>query len=234
MQRWKHLLLPLLLVGSIAPVTAGPNFVGQSGTIVTPDDRLLLPREFSLSYHFLDKKAFTGGDDAHIVSANYGFTSRLEAGVSYLDRGRTDLLVNGKFHVLTEERKRPSLTVGVVDLFDALDNDPGFYFLLGKNLTWTSGDVRQETEGRALHAYIGAGTGPYDGLLAGFNFVATPRLSLLAEYAPEGPITGRDNSVNVGARFAISPRVRVSAALIDFDNVGFGISFTSGLRGGPR
>jgi hypothetical protein len=169
-----------------------------------------------------------------ITSANYGFTNRLEAGLAYVQRDSDRLLFNGKFRLLMESGNRPSVTVGVVDLFDQLNKDPGAYVVIGKNLTRASRDVRTETEGRLLRGYVGLGTGPYKGLLGGLNFTATPQLSLMAEYAPEGPLTGRQGAVNIGGRYALTDRIRIDAGLFDFDNVGLGISYTSGLRLGRR
>jgi hypothetical protein len=182
-----------------------------------------------VGYHFLDKEIFGGGDSMNIFSANYGFTPQFEAGVAYVDRDSNRLLVNAKYQVLRERASAPSFSVGVVDLFDQLDNDPSFFFLLGKNLTAASRDVRTETEGRVVHGYIGAGTGSYEGLILGLSFIPTPQLTLMAEFAPEGPLTGRDDSVNLGIRYAASPQLRLDAGLFDFEHFGVGVSFTTGI-----
>lgn len=229
MRRCLLIVVAGLLTAAMGPVQAAPNFVGQSGNIVTPDELVVPQGEFSVGYHYLEKEIFGSGDSMNIFSVNYGFTPAFEAGLAYVNRGDDDFLVNGKYQILRERANRPSVTVGVVDLLDQLDHDPGFYFLIGKNLTGVSGDVATETEGRALHGYIGAGTGPYEGVLAGLDYRATPQLSLMAEYAPEGPLTGRDDAVNVGVRYAVSNKFRVDAALFDFDNFGLGISFSSGI-----
>jgi hypothetical protein len=229
MRGWKRFLLPGILAAGITPALAAPNFLGQSGNLVTPDDLVTRPGEFSAAYHYLDKEIFGSGDNFNIFSVNYGFTRAFEGGLSYVTDGGDELLVNLKFRLVEERVNSPSVVVGVADLLDELDQDPGLYLIIGKNLTQASGDVRTETEGRALHGYIGFGTGPYDGLIAGLRLYATPQLGLMAEFAPEGPLTGRDDSFNFGARYAITPQVRLTAGLFDFDNVGFGISFTSGL-----
>jgi hypothetical protein len=49
----------------------------------------------------------------------------------------------------------------------------------------------------------------------------------VAEHAPQGPRTGRKDGVNLGARYAVSNRMRVEAGLFDFDTVGISVSFTS-------
>lgn len=227
MRRQIRAVLPWLMAVVMSPALAAPNFLGQSGNLVTPDDLIIPTREFSLGYHYIDKKVFGSGDSMHIVSANFGFTPQFEAGLAYVDRGRSELVVNGKYQILRERPGSPSFTVGVVDLFDSLDQDPSFFFLVGKNLTAASRDVRTETEGRTVRGYLGFGTGSYDGLIAGLSFIATPQLALMAEYAPEGPLTGRDDSFNVGLRYAVSNRIRLDAGLFDFDNLGVGISFNS-------
>jgi hypothetical protein len=229
MRSWIRLALPLLAAVLMTPALAAPNFLGQTGTIVTPDD-LVLPRgQFSVGYHFIDKEVFGGGDSMHIFSGNFGITPQFEAGVSYVDRGDGELVLNGKYQILREKAKGPSVTVGVVDLLDQLNQDPGLYLLLGKNLTAASGDVHEATGGRVLHGYLGIGTGAYEGLIAGLNYVPAPKFSLLAEFAPEGPLTGRDDSFNLGIRYAANSQIRLDAALLDFDTLGLGISFTSGL-----
>jgi hypothetical protein len=228
MRGWKLAALTGFLAAVTVPVLAAPNFVGQSGNIVTPDDRIVQPREFSAGYNFLDQHIFGTNKSKNLIAANYGFTRALEAGLAYETRDK-DLLVNAKYGLVPERRTSPSVTLGVVDLFNQLDKNPGGYIVLGKNLTGVSGDVATATAGRALHGYVGLGTGPYNGVMGGLDFIATPQLSLMAEYAPKGPLTGRKSGVNLGARYAISNRVRLQAALFDFDNVGVGISFTSGF-----
>jgi hypothetical protein len=229
MRSWITVVLPLMLTALVSPALAAPNFVGQSGNLVTPDDRVLPSREFSIGYHYLDKRIFGRGDNLNIFSVGYGFTPQLEAGLAYVDNGSGDLVVNAKYQILRERSNAPSLTVGVVDLFDQLNRDPGAYLLLGKNLTAASRDVRTEAQGRLVHGYIGLGTGTYEGLIVGLSFVANPQLTLMAEYSPEGPLTGRDDTFNVGLRYAIRNRIRLDAGLFDFDNFGVGVSFTSGF-----
>lgn len=229
MRRWIRAALPLLAASLMTPALGAPNFLGQSGNIVTPND-LVVPRgEFSLGYHYVDKKVFGGGDSLNIVHANYGFTPQFEAGLAYVNAGGDELLINGKYQIVRERGSSPSLSVGVVDLFDSLNRDPGFFFLVGKNLTSSSRDVRTEAEGRPVHGYLGFGTGPYDGLIAGLSFVPSAQLTLMAEYSPEGPLTGRDDALNLGIRFAANSRLRLDAALFDFDNFGVGVTFSSGF-----
>lgn len=229
MRPWTRVVLPVLAAALMTPALAAPNFLGQSGNIVTPDDRVVPRGEFSLGYHYLDKKVFGGGDSLNIFHANYGFTPQFEAGLAYVDGNGEELLVNGKYQIVRERANSPSVTVGVVDLFNQLNLDPGFFLLLGKNLTASSGDVREEAGGRPVHGYIGIGTGAYEGLIAGLSFVPSRQLTLMAEFSPEGPLTGRDDAVNLGIRFAASNKIRLDAALMDFDNIGLGITFTSGF-----
>jgi hypothetical protein len=172
MQNWKLTVLPGILAISMTPAVAAPNFVGQSGNIVTPNDQVMRQGELSSGYRHLDKNLFNRGGDMNLYSVNYGLTNKLEAGLAYVERGSDRLLIIGKYRVLSEGRSRPSVSVGVVDLANQLDKDPGAYVILGRRL----------------------------------------------------------NGVNLGTRYAVSDRVRVDAALFDFDTVGFGVSFTSGLR----
>jgi hypothetical protein len=211
------------------PGTVSHNFIGQTGNLVTPS-ALTVPRgELTAGYHYMDKRIFGRGENTNVFSANYGFTSRLEAGFSTLSRDGSKWLVNGKWLVVTEAAGRPAVSIGVVDLFDTLNRDPGAYVVVGKNLSTLFGRVAEETEGRPLRAYLGVGSGSYDGLFGGLNYMATPQLALMAEYAPEGPITGRRDSVNIGGRFAVTDRIQLEAGLFDWDNVGVGVSIRTGL-----
>jgi hypothetical protein len=230
MRLWIPILFAGLLAATSTPAPAAPNFVGQSGNLVTPNDLITPQGEFGAGYRYLDKNLFGSGDTMNVYSFNYGLAPRLEAGLAYVVRDSNRMIVNGKYQLLPERAGRPSLSLGVVDLFNQLKKNPGGYFLLGKDLSRASGDVRDETGGRPLHAYVGLGTGPYHGVLAGLSYRAAPQVALMAEYAPEGPLTGRRRSVNLGVRLALSNQIRIDAGLFDFDSIGVGISFTSGLR----
>jgi hypothetical protein len=86
MRGWKLTALTGFLAAATVPVLAAPNFVGQSGNIVTPDDRIVQPREFSAGYNFLDQHIFGTNKSKNLIAANYGFTRALEAGLTYETR----------------------------------------------------------------------------------------------------------------------------------------------------
>lgn len=110
----------------------------------------------------------------------------------------------------------------MLDFSGELDpnDDPGIYVLFGKNLTPMASDIAGEPS-KPLKGIVGFGTGLFDGLFASLDWTLNPRLSLMAEFVDFG-----ESEFNVGVRFALTDQLRGDLALIDGENLGFGISFT--------
>jgi len=207
--------------------TAAPSFLSTTGNILTPDDLLLSAGSFSANFHSVEV-----GDSSTILGANVGVTPNLELGIARFspDVGDSETIINGKYMILAETSSRPSLVVGVVDATGDLDpdDDPGFYIVLGKTLTSMASGIAGEPVG-PMRGFLGVGSGIYNGLFLGVDWAISARTSIMAEFINELAIKrtiGEDSAFNVGLRFAITEGIRGDVALIDGDDLGFGISYT--------
>ncbi len=217
----------LLVCACVGSAVSAPSFLSTSGNILTPDDVLLPPGGFSANYHAIDIEDFDRTQT--IIGANVGVTPSLELGIARVDfdDGNEETIINGKYLLMPETATRPSIVLGVVDFSGELDldDDPGIYVLLGKNLTPMASDIAGEPS-KPLRGVVGFGTGIFDGLFASLDWTLNPRLSLMAEFI-DGNFPGvTDSGFNVGVRFALTDQLRGDLALIDGNNFGFGISFT--------
>jgi hypothetical protein len=229
----KNIWILALCAGALAAphlAAAAPSYVGSSGLVITPDDRTLGQNDFSLAWHHVERQVFGGAEDLNIYTLNYGVTAKGEIGGSYVTNDQDRWVLNGKYRLLDERAGSPAVTVGVADLFNELDDGVGAYALLTKTLTGFGVPEGGEPEVGPFRVHLGLGTGFYSSIFAGADWAPIPKLTVLAEYAPKGPLTGRDAVVNLGARYALTDNVRADVALLDFDNVGFGLSYTRGLR----
>ncbi|MCL6519970.1 MAG: YjbH domain-containing protein [Armatimonadetes bacterium] len=212
----------LLVCAYLGIASAAPSFFSTSGNILTPDDTLLSTGGFSANYHAIEIE--DTDQTQTIIGANVGVTPSLELGVARVDfdNGNEETIINGKYLLFPETAVRPSLVLGVLDLGGELDpdDDPGIYVLLGKNLTPMASDIAGEPS-KPLRGVIGFGTGYFDGLFGALDWTISQRMSLMAEYIDTG-----DAQFNVGIRFALTDTLRGDVALIDGDDLGFGISFT--------
>ena len=222
----KERICILILVSCILSgmAMAAPSFLGTTGLIFIPNDRHLQAGDFSANFHSID---YDRGATETILGANVGLTEELEVGVARISFNRdgvgddSETILNGKYSVLDETASRPSLLVGVLDAGGNLDeDDPGLYVLIGKNLTPALSGVSGSPVS-PIRGYVGLGTGALDGLFGGIEWSFNSKATLLAEF-----LTRNDSEFNFGARFAISGGVRGDIALIDGDDLGFGISYT--------
>lgn len=199
---------------------AAPSFFGISGNIFTPDDVVLAPGAFSANLHMIDAEA-----SPLIIAAAVGVTESLELGLGRFDPDLpgedSQTFVNAKYSITPETRSAPSITVGALDITGELDpgDDPGMFIVLGKNLTPVASDVAGEPSA-PLRGTLGFGTGVLDGFFAALDWTLTPKVSAMAEFLAE------DSVFNAGVRLAITENLRIDAALIDMDDLGFGISYT--------
>lgn len=226
--------LSLLALPALAPPAAAapsllhggsttPNFLGASGLLLTPSAYTVGDRGVSGHAYFTE--------NFNSYGLLVGPFDRLEVGFTVLDFDReagdgTEVLANAKFTLLKEGLVWPAVSVGVIDAFDELSDDPSWYLVASKGLP----RVLPVLGGLTVHA--GYGGGLYDDeLFAGLELkigtpldlipVSKPTFTFLAEYA--------NDDVNLGLRgrwkgFA------ATLALFDFDEFGGGISYTTGLR----
>ena len=221
------LILAVSLLSGMA--WAAPSFLGTTGLIFVPNDVVMHAGDFSANFHALDLH-----NNPSILGVNLGLTDNLEVGLARVDADvpgeHIQTALNGKYRLLDETGSRPSLTLGAVDAGGDLDpnGDPGFYAVLGKNLTPAATSISGAPV-LPLRGYLGIGTGIYDGLFAAAEWSFSPRATLMVEYL-DGisikHIEHEDSLLNVGIRFAISGGVRGDIALINAKDLGFGISYT--------
>ena len=226
-QRICILILAACLLSGMA--SAAPSFLGTTGLIFVPNDVLLKASDFSADFHTLDL-----GNNPTVLGVNIGVTESLELGLARFDSDlpgdSISTIINGKYSILTESVARPSLTIGVVDAGGDLDvdGDPGFYVVLGKNLTPAATGLSGEPV-PPLRGYLGIGTGIYGGLFAAVEYSFSPRATLMAEFIDGLSIKhaiSEDSVFNAGIRFAITSGLRADVALINGEDLGFGISYT--------
>jgi hypothetical protein len=204
---------------------ATPNFLGTTGLLMTPSAYTVGERGAAAHAH--------GASHFWSAGAQVGPVDRLEVGASYLsfedDCGCDDnaVFLNAKYMLLREGRAMPALSVGVVDALDELDLRPSWYFVLSKDI-----GRLVPLSGLGLRAHLGFGDGLYDlepfaGLELDFgNFTdATPltrvRTSLMLETM--------NGDVNLGLR-AKWKGLGITFGVFDFNEIGGGISYTTGLR----
>ncbi|NIO29281.1 MAG: hypothetical protein GTO29_12100, partial [Candidatus Latescibacteria bacterium] len=115
-------------------------------------------------------------------------TTKLEVGIARFDpdNGDEETIISGKYQVLAETPGSPSVVVGVMDVTGELDpdDDPGFYVVVGKNLTPTLTNVAGRPV-RPLKGYVGIGTGVLDGFFAAIDWTISDRARIIGEFINE-------------------------------------------------
>ena len=221
------LILATCLLSGMA--LAAPSFLGTTGLVFVPNDLYLKAGDFSANFHTLDLTT-----NPTVLGVNLGVTENLEIGLARVDSDvpgdDIDTSLNAKYGIVGETIARPSLTIGVVDAGGDLDpeGEPGFYVVLGKNLTPGATGISGEPA-PPIRGYLGLGTGIYNGLFAAAEWTFSSRGTLLVEFIDGLNIKNvlSDESVfNADLRFAIAGGVRGDVALINGEDVGFGISYT--------
>ena len=208
---------------------AAPSFLGTTGLIFVPNDLHLQAGDFSANFH-----ALSLDNNPTVLGVNVGVTESLEVGLARVNPdnpGRdADTSLNAKYGIFEETASRPSLLLGVVDAGGDLDTngDPGFYVVLGKNLTPAATAISGEPV-PPIRGYLGIGTGIYDGLFAAAEWSFSPKATVMLEFLDGVSIKNiatEDSLFNAGIRFAIAGGVRGDIALINGEDLGFGISYT--------
>lgn len=205
----------LLCLGATA-VQAAPSFLGYTGLVFTPTADTLDVNEFDLAAFAIDYDQ-TGRAD--IYSAQMGVRDGLEAGVvrvkSHSEAGET--LLSAKYRIQPETEKHAGVAVGIFDPTNEIDATAyvvasktlGSYHAFGKEIT-------------SLRLHGGFGGGQLDGLFLGASAGLGDRLLVMAEFVQ----AGGDSMVNFGARLAVTPEVRVHAAISDEIDSALGVSYS--------
>jgi len=226
-----HLLIAAAAVTCLLSgiAAAAPSFLNTTGSILTPDDLLLGPGDFSASFHNFD---FT--DNVSTMGASIGVTNNLELGIARFDPDRAgadeETLLSGKYLLLAETATTPSVVIGVIDATGEIDpdDDSSYYVVLGKNLTPAATGLTGEPV-PPIRGFVGIGGGIYNGIFAGLNWTISSRVKVMAEFINELNIKNaivEDSVFNAGVRIALTNEIRGDLAMINGEDFAFGISYT--------
>ena len=216
----------IVLVSGMA--TAAPSFLSTTGGILAPNDAMLAPGDFSANLHSIDLM-----NNPSVMGANVGVTENLELGIARFDPDSVtvdeETFLNGKYLVRGETIMSPSLVVGVVDATGDLDpgGDPGFYAVAGKNLTSIATNLAGEPV-QPIRGYVGIGTGIYSGIFAGIDWTLNSRVKIIGEFINEINVKttiAEESMFNAGVRFTLTDSLRGDIAIINGEDMGFGISY---------
>jgi hypothetical protein len=227
--RYLLLILPLLLLAALPVLGSSAYLGGYSGLILTPDATVAPQGAWDLSFHDLIGVTDSGSDFL-TYSLTYGLLDNLEIGGAIVNSaGSTDLAINGKYVILTEEARRPALAIGVYDVFgmvNTVNENPSFYILVSKDLTAAASKAVKVCS-KPFRVNLGLGSGVFNPVFAGFDWTLVRNLSVQAEYT-NGTLDDQSSLFNAGIRWAVAKQFRIDAALIQFQDFAFGINYRMG------
>lgn len=207
--RPKYLLaLLLVLVASVMvsiSASAAPAVNGFTGLVEIPTADALKARDFNVGVFVKDV-----GDDADRVNycVNFGITDNFEVGLMKRERPWHDTTsINAKYMFMQEMDQKPAIAVGVVNI---TDTDDASVYVVGSRCLLRSGN------GPRLHLGFGSGD-ELDGIFGGVSAELGDKCEVFAEYDTD--------DYNFGAKFAVSPALRVHVFLEDGSDFGVGMSF---------
>ncbi len=209
------LAVVVLLAGCVGSANAASSIYGMSGLIFIPDDTIapmttLIP---TVSHVFDEDIDFT------TYGAAFGIIPNLEvSAVAVSVEDNTEVLLNGKYRLMSETATKPALVVGVMDATQSIRDETSAFVLVSKNLTsWAEGISGQVA--KPVKGTLGFGTGVFDGFFAGLDIAMSPKLSLAVDYIAE-------NSVFSGCvRFHPTQALTLTAGVVDFEDLYGGVSF---------
>lgn len=209
------LAVAVLLCGCVSAVNAASSIYGFSGLVLTPDDTIaptntLVP---TVSHVFDEDIDFTTYGGALGILPNLEVSA---VGVSVEDD--TEVVVNGKYRLMSETATKPSLVVGALDLTQNLRGEVSAFVLVSKNLTSWAEDVSGQVS-KPIKGTLGFGTGAFDGLFAGLDIAVAPKLSLAVDYIAE------DSVFSGCVRFQPTQALTLTAGALDFEDLYGGVSF---------
>ncbi len=224
-------LLAALLLGAGTAANAAANVYGVSGLIETPDDSIVAPRTVELTGHYI-ADLDPADADWMTFGAAFGILPRLEISAVGVDPDvpglDTEVIINAKFKVMDEGIERPSITVGVVDLANNLEehnrdiDNASAFVVFGKNISPVAEGVSGMVS-KPVRGTLGFGTGVYKGVFAGLNWSLAPRLDVMAEYLSEG--IRQKGTVSAALRFTPVRAVSIQAGTHAFKSFYVGATF---------
>jgi hypothetical protein len=213
------------------PLLAADSFLSTSGNIFTPDDTVLSVGSFDVNVHNVQFN--NNAISMTVFGVELGATPGLEIDLAQMANSsggsNSNTIINAKYQVIEEGTTSPSLTFGVVDATASLNanGNPGFYAVVGKNLTKHTNDFSDKPIPES-HVYVGIGTGIYNGFFAGANFGLTDHVQLMAEYVNEVKIQNvfdMQSGFNAGVRLNLTDNIRADVAWLNGSNIGYGIAY---------
>lgn len=227
----KYLMLILMVAISAAPAGASSNYLGgMSGMILTPDEVICPHGSGEFSFH--ESVKAINDENLNAWGVNYGLTENLEVGLSGLtNAGHKDLAVNGKYQMIRENESSPAVLVGVFDaagIADTINSNASIYILASKNITPIVSQLGCQPS-NPIRLNLGVGSGVYNGLFGGVDWVAARRWRLMAEYT-NGKFGDEQNLLNLGARYCIADKWRLDAGLLKFKNFAFGVNYRTSFN----
>lgn len=214
MRKTWFLMAALALGLSTGRASAAPSFFGPTGLLVIPTADTLAQQSWNLHLHLTE--------DLTAYGANFGLAQQLEIGVSGVDPefGGTEAIFNAKYAALMETATGPGVAIGVVDIADALDIDPGIYVVASKSLSSLLGNRAGRYN---LRGHLGYGwNGVFnDDIFWGLDLQLTEQVQAILE--------GIGGDITFGARFGLGQGIRAELASYDGD-FGGGISYAMALR----
>lgn len=204
---------------SAGAVHSEPNLEGIGGLINTPD--ATATEDGLLYFGFAENKNFTDNPLFHGLTQrswyfNIGFLPNLELSArvaqlpAFQETGipgfgdRKEREASVKFQLLAEKGSMPAFALGAADVGGGERSQRGYYAVAGKTVY------------KNVSATLGVGTDKFEGVFGGVRWQAMDRFELLAEYDTQG--------FNAGVRFSPLDWLTLSAANLDGDEWGFGVS----------
>ena len=212
-----------LVFASVAACSAATTIYGVTGLVETPDDSIAAVGAPQLAGMY--SSDFLGyGDSGNSYGGAIGVLPKLELSAVEMDTGfATRSVVNAKYRFAAESLVSPSITFGVVDAGENLDDDVSAFVVIGKNLT----SIAEGVAGKVImpvRGTIGFGSGIYKGGFAGLTISATPKMDLVVEYLDKGI---RDKcTFNSAVRFNPVQGLNITAGLLDMSDLYGSVTYT--------
>lgn len=187
------------------PAIAAPNWLGQTGLLLTPTADALDARQVNVAFHHIT-------DVANLAAGNVGLTRGLEVGVLFFDpqRGNREGKFTGsaKYQVLRETPNGIGIAVGWWDFADELNST--LYGVASKKIT--------NINGFPLRVHVGGGGGIYDNVFAGAELPLATNLNTMVEF--DGTY------LNGGVRWGVAQGFRIDLGFLE-KQFGVGASYNS-------
>lgn len=225
-----------VLLACAGALHAATTIYGVSGLIETPDDSIVAAKSVTpVADRIFDFKPHgaTEGVDVTTYGGAFGIVPNFEVSAVGIDVDEpgveTEALINAKLRVIPESLTTPSVTIGVVDVAQQLDdltdgivNEPSAFIVFGKNISNIAEGVSGQVS-KPVRGTLGFGTGLYRSVFAGLDISLAPKLSIAVEYLNKG--LRNDSTVSGAVRFQPIEALSIDAGVVGFKDFYAGASF---------